>query len=72
MKIIVRLKHGGSKIYLSNEASILARDGIIEIKTPNGFDAHKVSIQAGSQEPAKDIDIEGLITNNDVVRLYEI
>lgn len=75
MKIIIRLKNGGSKIYLLNEASILAKDGTIEIAfagDAGGFASHRVATQARSKEPAKSIDIELLITANDVVVLYEI
>lgn len=72
MKLVIRLKNGGSKIYMLKEAEILVRNGVIEIKSPNGFNSHKVSTQARSQEPAKAIDIEVLITLNDVVTLYEI
>lgn len=72
MKLIIRLKNGGSKIYLLNEAAIFAKDGTIEIAFAGGFGAYSVATQARSKEPAKSIDIELLITANDVVVLYEI
>lgn len=72
MKLVIRLKSGDSKIFVLQETAILVRDGAIEIAFAGGFAAYNIATQARSQEPAKDIAVETLITMNDVVTLYEI